>query len=299
MENVISFIGFGEAAFHIANGLRSMGLTNITAYDVNQNHEEKGKIIRNRAKEADIVLADSLEEAFSKSKFVASLTNSKAAYCVAEKIMPNLKPGQVFVDMNSAAPALKEKISKIHHESGVLVCDAAIMTTVPGKGHKVPIFLSGDGAKDFVLGLEGYGMNLTDLKAPIGASSAIKMFRSVFMKGLPQLMMESMIPAAKYGALDTLIESLNETLVGKTIEELSQTFIGRTMIHAERRSKEMADAVLTLEEMGLDASMSKSVQYKLEELADKNYIDLLGPKGDIDFRDAIKILMDEEVERNE
>ena len=299
MENLISFIGFGEAAFHIANGLKSEGLTDIIAYDVNQNHKERGEIIRNRAGEAGVVLADSLEEAYSKSRFIASLTSAKVAYNVANEIIPNLKSGQVFVDMNSAAPALKENINNIKREDGVLVCDAAVMTTVPGNGHKVPIFLSGDGAIEFYLELSKYGMNLTDLKAPIGASSAIKMFRSVFMKGLPQLMIESMVPAARFGALDTLIDSLNGTLVGKTIEDLSQVFIARTMVHAERRSKEMADAVLTLEEMGLDASMSKAIQYKLEQLAAKKYVDIIGPEGDMDFRDAIKILIDEGTELNE
>lgn len=291
MENLICFIGFGEAAFHIANGLRSEGLKDIIAYDVNQGHEERGEIIRTRAKEAGVVLADSIEDAYSKSKFVASLTSAKVAYNVAQGIIPNLKAGQVFIDMNSASPALKEKINTIDKEDGVLICDAAVMTTVPGNGHKVPIFLSGDGAGEFSVELGNYGMNLRDLEATIGASSAIKMFRSVFMKGLPQLMIEAMIPAAKFGVLDTLIDSLNGSLVGKSIEDLSQIFIARTMIHAERRSKEMADAVSTLEEMGLDASMSKATQYKLEELAAKNYINEIGPKGDMDFKDAMEILM--------
>lgn len=299
MENLISFVGFGEAAFHIANGLKSEGLRDIIAYDVNQDHEERGEIIRNRARESGIVLVDSLERAYSEARFIVSLTSAKVAYDVANGIIPNLKSGQVFVDMNSAAPTLKEKINNIEHENRVLICDAAVMTTVPGKGHKVPIFLSGDGAADFYIELSKYGMNLTDLEAPIGASSAIKMFRSVFMKGLPQLMIESMVPAAKFDVLDILIDSLNETLVGKTIEDLSKIFIARTMVHAERRAKEMADAVLTLEEMGLDASISKSVQYKLEQLAAKQYVDIIGPEGDMDFRDAIKILMNEESKVNE
>lgn len=299
MKNLICFIGFGEAAFHIANGLRSEGLTNIMAYDVNQDHEERGKIIRDRAKESGVVLANSLEDACNSARFIASLTSAGVAYSVAEGIIPNLKAGQVFIDMNSASPNLKESINNIKREEGVLVCDAAVMTTVPGKGHKVPILLSGDGAADFQLELSKYGMDLTDLKASIGGSSAIKMFRSVFMKGLPQLMIESMVPAAKFGVLDVLIDSLNESLVGKTIEDLSKTFIARTMVHAGRRSKEMADAVLTLEGMGYDASMSKGVQYKLEQLAEKNYVDIIGPKGDMDFREAIEILMNEERKENE
>lgn len=299
MKNLISFIGFGEAAFHIANGLRSEGLMEIVAYDVNQDHDKLGEIIRNRAQESGVILADSLEEAYRDSKFIVSLTSAKVAYNVAKGIIPNLKSGQTYIDMNSAAPTLKEEIDSIQREDGVLVCDAAVMTTVPGKGHKVPIFLSGSGAGEFYREMSKYGMNLTDLEASTGASSAIKMFRSVFMKGLPQLMMESMVPAARFGALDILIDSLNEALLGKTIEDLSQVFFARTMIHAERRAKEMSDAVLTLEDMGIDASMSKAIQYKLEQLAKEEYIEVIGPEGDMDFRDAIKILIDRGSEVNE
>lgn len=294
MNNLICFIGFGEAAFHIANGLRSEGLSKIIAYDVNQDLGETGGIIRKRAKESGVTLAKTMEDAYKNSKFIISLTSAKVAYNVAKEIIPNLKKEQIFVDMNSAAPHIKVKINEIEREKGVLVCDAAVMTTVPGNGHKVPIFLSGDGALEFYLRLKEYGMNLKDLKSNIGASSAIKMFRSVFMKGLPQLMIESMVPAAKFEVLDILIESLNQTLVGKTIEDLSQVFFARTLIHAERRSKEMEDAIITLEEMELDASMSKATQYKLEQLVTRNYIDIIGPDGDMDFKDVIKILIEED-----
>lgn len=293
MEDLICFIGFGEAAFHITNGLKSEGLTSIIAYDINQDDEERGKIIKERAKEAGISLADTIEKAYENAKFIVSLTSAAVAYNVAKGIIPNLKPGQVYVDMNSASPMVKDSVDKIERKDGVLICDAAVMTTVPGKGHKVPMLLSGDGASSFASELSKYGMNLTDLESPVGGSSAIKMFRSAFMKGLPQLMIESMVPAAKFGVLDTLIDSLNETLLGKTIEDLSKIFIARTMIHAERRSKEMADAVSTIEGMGFDASMSKGTQYKLEQLAERNYVNIIDPKGDIDYREAIQILVNE------
>lgn len=292
MDNLICFIGFGEAAFHIANGLKSEGDIKIIAYDVNQNDEVRGGIIRQRAQEAGIDLAKDLEDAYKSSKYIVSLTSAGVAVKVAEGIIPNLTNNQVYVDMNSASPDVKREIDLIDKNDGVLVCDAAVMTTVPGNGHRVPIFLSGDGAEYFYNDLIKFNMNLTNLNAQIGASSAIKMFRSAFMKGLPQLMIESMLPAAEYGALDALIESLNETLVGKTIEDLSQNFIGRTMVHAERRAKEMENVVQTIEKMGFDASMSKSAQKKLEILAEQNYVDRVGPKGDIYFKDAINILIE-------
>jgi len=205
-------------------------------------------------------------------------------------VIPLLRSGQVFVDLNSAAPAVKKQIGEIKRPEGVLYCDAAVMNTVPGNNHKVKIFLSGDGAESFHYALKRYGMNLTDLKMEAGGSSAIKMFRSVFMKGLPQLMIEAMLPAMEYDALDELIESLNGSLRNKSIEDLADVFFARTMIHAERRSKEMQDVVQTIETMGFDSKMSRSSRDKLVMLSEINFADELGPEGNEDFRAVLKIL---------
>ncbi|MGB4439339.1 MAG: DUF1932 domain-containing protein, partial [Sedimentibacter sp.] len=169
----------------------------------------------------------------------------------------------------------------------------AIMGPVPGNGHKVPMLLSGNGAKSYYDAFKGYGMNLTDLNVPAGGSSAIKMFRSVFMKGLPQLLIEAMIPAYKFGALDALVDSINDTLYGKTLDQISNTLLGRTIVHAKRRSSEMKDVITTLEEMGLDASISMGTKYKLDKIADMHLIDIVGADGDMDYKNVIKILAEQ------
>ncbi|MGB4438685.1 MAG: NAD(P)-binding domain-containing protein, partial [Sedimentibacter sp.] len=127
MKNLIAFIGFGEAAFHIAKGLKSEGLNDIIAYDVNQNDEKMGPIIKKRSEEAGVTLAESLEEAYTTSDFVASLTSASVAYVVAKPIITQLVAGQTYIDMNAASPTVKENISKIEHADGVMFCDAAIM----------------------------------------------------------------------------------------------------------------------------------------------------------------------------
>lgn len=45
----IGFLGFGEAGFHIAKGLRSAGVTDIAAYDIHVNTPGRGEIIQSRA----------------------------------------------------------------------------------------------------------------------------------------------------------------------------------------------------------------------------------------------------------
>lgn len=290
MDNLIAFIGFGEAAYHIAKGLKSEGLNNIVAFDVNQNHETMGPVIQKRAAEAGVRLTDTIEEAYVSSEFIASLTSASIAVVVAKPIISKLVAGQTYVDMNAAAPTIKSDIAKLERNEGVMFCDAAIMGPVPGNGHKVPMLLSGDGADAFYKKFIKYGMNLTDLKVPAGGSSAIKMFRSVFMKGFPQLLIESMLPAYEFGALDALVDSLNDTLYGKTVEQLSNTLLGRTLIHAKRRSSEMKDVITTLDNMGIDSSISRTTKGKLDKLASINFVDKIGADGNVDFREVIRIL---------
>ena len=219
------------------------------------------------------------------------MTSAKIAFELANSIIPNLVSGQVYVDMNSASPQVKSDIGEIKHAEGVQICDAAIMGKVPGNGHKVPMILSGGGASVFCNKLIRYGMNMTDLNAPLGGSSAIKMFRSVVMKGLPQLMIESMMAAEKYGVLETLLESLNDSLKGNSIEQLAEQFIARTIVHAERRSSEMEDVISTLESLNIDASMSKSTKEKLEKIAKLHLIDKIGAAPSIDYKEAIQLLI--------
>lgn len=290
MDFVLGFLGFGEAAFHIASGLKKEGLDKLVAYDAKLADKQAGGAIRARAAGVGVAIAETLDEFCASAQCIASLTSAGVALVVAESVMPKLKAGQVYADMNAAGPAVKQKIAALPRAQGVLVCDAAVMSPVPGKGHKVPISLSGDGAAAFYETFSPFGMRLTRLDAPAGASSAIKMFRSVFMKGLPQLLIESMLPAAKFGALDEIAKSLTESISGKTIEQLANEFIPRTIIHAARRAHEMDEATQTLEEMGCDASMSRATGKKLEQEAQSGLGAKLPGDGAIDYREVLKLL---------
>lgn len=288
MKYKLVFIGFGEAAYNISLGLREAGLADIAAYDAFAADPSRGALIRQRAEETKVPLI-SLKEACEEGEFIASMNSAKVALSVAKEIMPNLNKGQIFVDLNSIAPTVAEAIDKLERKNDVLFCDAGVMGTVPGNRHKVPMFLAGDGAKAFYNEFSKYEMKLTVLDAPAGGASAIKMLKSVVMKGLPQLMFESYAAAEKYGVLDTLVGSLSESLNGKTVEKLSNTFIARTMIHAARRSAEMKDVVATLDSLGVDASMTKAAVKKLDALAEEHWETKMDPSGNMDYKDAIRL----------
>ncbi|MBD8682547.1 DUF1932 domain-containing protein [Pseudomonas sp. CFBP 13719] len=286
------FIGFGEAAYHLATGLRTQGDLRIGAFDAQADDPQRGATIRQRAEHTRVTLFDSLESACQGARFVACLTSASSALAVAERVLPLLVAGQTYVDMNSAAPTVKQAIAALPRAPGVAFCDAAVMGTVPGNNHRVPMLLAGDGARAFADAFNPYGMQLTVLDAEAGAASAIKMLKSVVMKGLPQLLLEAFQAGEKFGVLDTLVDSLGESLNGKTVEQLANTFTARTLIHAKRRSAEMDDVVTTLEDAGVDATMSRASHQQLEKLAATDWQTLLGADGsDLDYRDAIRQLV--------
>ena len=53
----VAFIGFGEAAYYIAKGLKESGVTDMAAYDVNY---KKGAspVMERRAEEAGVLLTE-------------------------------------------------------------------------------------------------------------------------------------------------------------------------------------------------------------------------------------------------
>ena len=279
----IVFIGFGEAAYHLSQGLRTSGDLRIGAFDANVS-----PVVRQRAEQLHVTLFDSLKNACLNARFVVCLTSASSALGIAQQALPWLVSGQTYVDMNSAAPSVKQAIDQLPRAAGVGFCDAAVMGTVPGNNHRVPMLLAGSGAAVFAHAFVPLGMQLSVLDAEAGAASAIKMLKSVAMKGLPQLLLEAFQAGEKFGVLDTLVASLGDSLNGKTVEQLANTFTARTLIHAKRRSAEMDDAVATLEAAGVDASMSRATQGQLDKLAATDWASLLGPGGsDLDYRSAI------------
>lgn len=282
------FIGFGEAAYHLALGLGATEGLQLGAYDAYRDDAKAGPLIRQRAAQAGVELFDNPEQACQAARFVLCLTSASSALALAERILPLLTAGQDYLDLNSAAPVVKQRIERLPRAAGVGFCDCAVMGTVPGNHHRVPMLLAGSAAPAFAAALTPYGMRLTVLDAEPGAASAIKMLKSVVMKGLPQLLLESFQAAERFGVLDTLVASLGESLDGKTVTQLADTFTARTLIHAKRRAAELDDVVATLQAVGVEASMSIATRDQLLKLAQQDWNAELGPGGsELDYRTAI------------
>lgn len=273
---VIGFIGFGEAANLIAEGLKKEGVVDIHAFDIHANHEHFGASIQERAKKLHIPLYNTLDALVENTDIIFCATSAKVAEAIANDVRPYLNDRKLYIDINATSPMTKEKIASYIEESGALFCDVAVMESVPLKKHRVPMLVSGSGAKRFQEFGQPFGMDLTYIGDKAGSSSAIKMFRSVFMKGLTMLLLETLQSSEKYGVTELIVNSLENTIQNMDLEDLANMLINRTVIHADRRVAEMDEVIQTLQSLQVNSLVSQSVKEKLSILVELNIREKLG-----------------------
>lgn len=267
---VFGFVGFGEAAYSISEGLLHEGVDKIIAYDAFENDPSLGKAIHERAKRLNIRLVGSLEDLIARCSVIICATSAKVAEKIANNAKRYLTRNHLYIDINAASSMVKQNISNHINETGAKFVDGAVMGSIPLNKHKTPIYLSGNGAHSFLDIGSRYGMNLSYISESPGSSSAIKMFRSIFMKGLSVLLWETLESSSQYGVLEQVLESINQSISGKSIEQIADTLLPRTAIHAERRVSEMSEVIKMLESMEVDGILARSIQHKLRKIASFN-----------------------------
>ena len=133
------------------------------------------------------------------------------------------------------------------------------MAPVPPQRLRVPMLLGGKRAGAVAQLLRDVGMNATALSVKIGVASAVKMCRSIVIKGLEALTLESMLAARRFGAEREVLESLNGTLPGMGwTGKLPDYLISRVAEHGVRRAAEMREVALTLLDVGVDPVMASA-----------------------------------------
>lgn len=251
----VGFLGFGEAAFNMAEGLAGEGLRGMVAYDAAWQAPAHGDLIRERARRAGVMLMPSGAALIERVDIIISATSARLAVPVAEESAPYLA-GKLYVDVNAASPLTMEKVGSIVAAAGGRFVDVAMMGRMPAFKHKVPILASGPAAYEFHDAMAPYGMNITVLGDVPGSASAIKMFRSIIMKGLEALALEMMVAAHRFSAQDAVLDSIVESTGISGFKKWLQDLLVADAIHAGRRMHEMEEVIATLEDMGPETPYS-------------------------------------------
>lgn len=284
----VGFIGFGEAAFHIAKGLRGAGLQRTVAYDINTHTPKLGEIIRQRACKTQTELVDTNAAVAESCKVILSAVTADQALEAANQTAPHLDAAHYYADLNSVSPQMKQRIGGTVSAAGAKFVEAAMMAPVPPHGHKVPTLLGGEAAPTFLELLRPFGVQMEVVSTDqIGRAAAVKMFRSIIYKGLEALMLECVLGASHYGAESRVFASLNESFPGVDFQKLANYMIGRVAIHGERRAREMEEAANTLRELGIDPIMTDATMRRMDWAASFDLRDRFGGEIPPTYQDVL------------
>jgi 3-hydroxyisobutyrate dehydrogenase-like beta-hydroxyacid dehydrogenase len=283
----IGFVGFGEAGFHIARGLRGAGLAHISAYDINANAPTLGEKIQRRARESEVTLLESNADLAAVSDVLLSTVTANRAQEAAEQTAPFLEARHIYADLNSVSPALKQSIAQIIGARGARFVEVAIMSPVPPHGHRVPMFLGGAHAQAFVDQFARCGMNLEVISEQIGAASATKMCRSIIVKGMEALLLECVLGAVPYGADERVFATLDATMPGMNWKKLASYMVGRVVEHGERRARELEEVAATLRAIGVEPMMAEATARRQDWCAKLDLLSEFGGKAPEDYRAVV------------
>jgi 3-hydroxyisobutyrate dehydrogenase-like beta-hydroxyacid dehydrogenase len=233
------------------------------------------------------VLAASSSALVSASEIIFSTVTSSDALIAARQSAPFLDSRHIYADLNSVSPALKREIRDVVRGTGAGFVEAAVMAPVQPYGHRVPMLLGGDAVARFVETFAPLGMRLTDLHADVGTAAAVKMCRSIVVKGLEALLAECVLASVPYGADEHVFASLNESFPGLDWKKLANYMIERVVVHGERRAREMEEVAETLRAIGVEPMMAEATARRQQWSADVGLRKHFGPDGPSTYREVV------------
>ena len=267
MTERIAFIGFGEAGQTIGRGLLAQG-AQLCAYDILFDDQANQGRLRRTAESLGIAASENHVAAVKDASIVFLAVTASSSLAAARSCLPGLRQGQPFLDINSVSPQRKLQTAALVAPSGAAYVDVAVMAPVAPYDHKVPCLVGGPGAEALLPRARALGMKMEFVSAAVGQASAIKMFRSIMIKGLEALVLESMLAASEYKVEARVLASLKETFPSLDWEKLAGYMLERVVSHGRRRAAEMREVAETLSGIGLEPIMASATAARQQWLAD-------------------------------
>jgi 3-hydroxyisobutyrate dehydrogenase-like beta-hydroxyacid dehydrogenase len=198
-----------------------------------------------------VTLRESHHEAVREAELVVSAVTASQTVAAASACARALPAASFFLDLNSASPGTRLAAAAVVTGGGGRFVEGALMAPVPPYRLQVPLLLGGPDASALAPVLEGLGFAARVASDRLGVASATKMCRSVMIKGLEATLIESLTTARHYGVEDAVLASLKETFPSIDWETQAAYFFQRVVEHGARRSEEMREAAVTVQEAGL------------------------------------------------
>jgi 3-hydroxyisobutyrate dehydrogenase-like beta-hydroxyacid dehydrogenase len=278
----VGLVGYGEVGRILAEDLRAQRVA-VSAYDLKLDRAEAAAPLRAHAAAQGVQLAASHAELASRADFIVSAVTASQAVPVAEAVVPGLRAQTWFLDFNSASPGAKKRAAALIDGAGGRYVEGAVMTSIPPCRIKVPLLLGGPQAAALQPHLAALGFAAKVASDKLGVASATKMCRSVMIKGLEAMVIESFSAARAYGVEDAVLASLKETFPGVDWEKQGAYFFQRAIEHGRRRSEELREVAETVREVGLVPWSAEGTAERQAWMADLADAGLFGERGSPGF----------------
>jgi 3-hydroxyisobutyrate dehydrogenase-like beta-hydroxyacid dehydrogenase len=260
----ISFIGFGEAGQAIASGLRGAGIERIAAWDI-LFPEPAGASLKAAGETMGVRMASSAGDAVRETDMVISAVTAASSVDAARSVAPHLSGRPYYLDINSVSPGRKQETANLLGD-GARYVDVAVVAAIHPARHRTPMLISGPHAEEISPLLHELEMQLTVVGPEIGSAAAIKMIRSVMIKGIEALTLECFLAASRAGVLEEVTASLKNNYPTLDWAKIADYNLERMASHGERRAAEMEESAATLRELGLDPLMVDSTVKRQREM---------------------------------
>jgi 3-hydroxyisobutyrate dehydrogenase-like beta-hydroxyacid dehydrogenase len=198
-----------------------------------------------------------------------------------------LRPGTLYFDINTLTGPQTMDIAREMSAAGIDYVDFAAMGGFAACGHKVPFVLSGPAAARAADWMRPHGFVTSILSARAGDASAVKIIRSVMVKGLEALGVECLVAARRAGLLDEVLDCFSD-IDARSFAGMITSLVTTHPVHAKRRMEEMDKAVENLRELGVEPLMSVRTRQSLARTVDAGVAPEDG--GLVGFEETIELL---------
>jgi 3-hydroxyisobutyrate dehydrogenase-like beta-hydroxyacid dehydrogenase len=277
----VGLVGYGEVGRILSEDLRKVGVA-VAAYDIKLDDDRAG-LLREHAAGIGVQLASSHADLAGQADLIISAVTASQAVAVAQACASAIRQGTWYLDFNSASPGAKQRAAALIDGAHGRYVEGAVMTSVPPYRIKVPLLLGGGGARELAPLLVALGFDAKVSSDQLGVASAVKMCRSIMIKGLEAMVIESFTTARAYGVEDAVLASLKETYPGIDWEKQGAYYFQRVIEHGRRRAEEVREVAETVREAGLTPWSAQGTAERQAWVADLADDGLFGTKGTKEF----------------
>ena len=262
----LRLVGYGEVGRILAEDLRAAGASDLACWDLKFETPD-GDALKTHARDHGLRVANGAAALVAEADLVISAVTASQALAVARQCAASLSERAFLLDLNSASPSAKQQSGASIDAAGGRYVEAAVMTSIPPYRIRVPMLLGGPHAAGLAPVLTALGFDVTVTSDRLGVASATKMCRSVMIKGLEALVVESLTSARAYGVEDAVLASLAETFPQIDWDAQASYFFHRAIQHGRRRGEELREVAVTVGDIGLTPLAAKAIASRMEWLA--------------------------------